>query len=146
MNAIDRVAELFLLHGQRVHATGPDGSVTFLAIVLAPRLVDGLGLPAAQLGMLRIGILGSFFHALAISLAVFLAYFDLRRPMLAVYVILLVTNAGFSIATLELGFPYYGYGYFLSALTTFAAAILILAHYLGRLPYLTFVRSNASVQ
>ncbi len=34
MNAIDRVAELFLLHGQRVHATGPDGSVTFLAHAL----------------------------------------------------------------------------------------------------------------
>lgn len=122
------------------------GSITFLAIVLTPRLVDILGLPVAQLGMLRIGILGSFFHALAMSLAVFLAYFDLRRPMLAVYAILLTTNAGFSIVTLELGFPYYGYGYFLSALVTFAAAILILAYYLGRLPYLTFVRSNASVQ
>ena len=34
MNTIDRVAELFLLHGQRVHATGPDGSVTFLAHAL----------------------------------------------------------------------------------------------------------------
>lgn len=34
MNAIDRVAELFLLHGQRIHATGPDGSVTVLAHAL----------------------------------------------------------------------------------------------------------------
>jgi predicted HD phosphohydrolase len=34
MNTIDRVAELFLLHGQRVHATGPDGSVTFRAHAL----------------------------------------------------------------------------------------------------------------
>ena len=34
MNAIDRVAELFLLHGQRVHATGRDGSVTVLAHAL----------------------------------------------------------------------------------------------------------------
>ena len=34
MKAIDRVAELFLLHGQRVHATGPDGSVTVLAHAL----------------------------------------------------------------------------------------------------------------
>lgn len=122
------------------------GSITFLAIVLAPRLVATFGLPAAQLGMLRIGMLGSFFHALAVSLAVFLAYFDLRKPMLFVYVALLMTNVGFTLVTLRLGFPYYGYGYFLSALVTFAAAVIVLAYHLDRLPYLTFIRANTSVQ
>jgi predicted HD phosphohydrolase len=34
MNAVDRVAELFLLHGHRLHASGPDGSVTALAHAL----------------------------------------------------------------------------------------------------------------
>lgn len=122
------------------------GSVTFLAIVLAPRLIASFGLPASQLGMLRIGMLGSFFHALTLSLAVFLAYFDLRKPMLLVYGVLLASNVGFTLVTLHLGFPYYGYGYFLSALTSFAAAVMVLAYYLDRLPYLTFVRSNTSIQ
>lgn len=122
------------------------GSVTFLAIVLAPRVIDVIGLPASQLGMLRIGMLGSFFHALTISLAVFLAYFDLRKPMLLVYAVLLVSNVVFTLLSMHAGFPYYGYGYFLSALTAFATAVVVLAYYMDRLPYLTFVQSNTSVQ
>ena len=51
--------------------------------------------------------------------------------------------------TLELGFPYYGYGNFFSNMTTFlfaAFAAFAAAYYLNQLPYLTFVRNNASVQ
>lgn len=66
--------------------------------------------------------------------------------MLLVYAVLLTTNLVFSLITMHMGFPYYGYGYFLSALASFAAAVLVLAYYLDRLPYLTFVRSNTSVQ
>jgi polysaccharide biosynthesis protein PelG len=122
------------------------GSVCFAFIAFAPRIFEWVRIPMPQLGMFRICVLGSFFHVLVMSLAVVLAYFDLRRAMLGVYIFLLTTNAVFSWATMKLGFAYYGYGYFLSALSTFVLVVLMVAHYMGRLPFLTFVRNNASVQ
>ncbi len=122
------------------------GAICFVTIALAPAIFGAMGFNFLQLGMFRIGVLGAFFQMLILALTVIIAYFDLRRVALRIYVLMLVTNGLFSWVTLELGFAYYGYGYFLSMLVTFIAAAGLTGYYLGRLPYLTFVRNNASVQ
>ncbi len=81
----------------------------------------------------------------AMSMAVVLAYFDLRRAMLSVYCVLLATNVVFTLVTLDLGFAYYGYGYFFSALVSFVVVAVMVGYYVSQLPYLTFVRNNSSV-
>ncbi len=56
------------------------------------------------------------------------------------------SNTTFSLVTMELGLPFYGYGYFLATVVTFLAAALIAIHCISTLPYHTFVRNNSAVQ
>ncbi|MBV9507866.1 MAG: exopolysaccharide Pel transporter PelG [Acidobacteriia bacterium] len=121
------------------------GSICVLAILLAPQICELLGINFAQLGMLRFGLLGAFFHSGFLFLTIVLSYFDLRRINLANALLFLSTNTLFTLISLRLGFAYYGYGYFLSALVSFAAAFLAVSHSIQKLPYLTFVRTNSSV-
>lgn len=65
--------------------------------------------------------------------------------MLALAGLFLATNGLLTLVTLKLGFRFYGYGYFLSALIAFAGAFMGTDQYIRRLPYQTFVRNNASV-
>ncbi|MBV8732395.1 MAG: exopolysaccharide Pel transporter PelG [Acidobacteriia bacterium] len=121
------------------------GSISFAGILLAPQIFESLGISFTQLGIFRLSLLGAFFHVGFLFLMVILTYFDLRRMVLAVACLFLGANCLFTLVTLKLGFAWYGYGYFLAALTAFSAAFLALGHFLQRLPYATFVRNNSSV-
>ena len=115
------------------------------AILVAGPLFHAVGIPALQLGIFRFGVLSALFHVLLMFVGIVLAYFDLRKVMLGVQLLYLVTNGLFTWVTMELGFAYYGYGYFLASLVTFLIAYGVCAWHVGRLPFLTFVRNNASV-
>ena len=93
-----------------------------------------------------LGVLGAFCHVLLLFLTIVLSYFDLRRKMLYVSLVFLATNAGFTYITANLGFAYYGYGYFLSCLVTLLFAYALTTREVLRLPFLTFVLNNASVR
>jgi polysaccharide biosynthesis protein PelG len=121
------------------------GSVCLAIILMLPRLLDWMGISFSQLGMIRLGLLGVFFHGGFLFLMIFLAYFDARRAALALATLFLAVNALLTFITLKLGFRFYGYGYFPSALIAFAAAFVTTDYFLRRLPYQTFIRNNASV-
>jgi polysaccharide biosynthesis protein PelG len=121
------------------------GSICFTGILVAPQLLDLLGISFLQLGIFRLGLLGAFFHSGFLFLMIVLTYFDLRRVTLTIAGLFLLTNALFTLVTLKLGYAYYGYGYFLSALVAFACAFLAAGYFLRRLPYQAFVRNNSSV-
>jgi uncharacterized membrane protein len=78
--------------------------------------------------------------------SIILAYFDLRRSLIWVNLVLLITNGSFTWFTLDMGFAYYGYGYFLSAVVTLGFAYVLAVRALSRLPYLTFVVNNPAVR
>ncbi|WP_416896497.1 MAG: exopolysaccharide Pel transporter PelG [Minwuia sp.] len=119
--------------------------IAVAVILVAGQLFELLSIPTLQLGIFRFGVLGALFHVLLMFVGIVLAYFDLRRTMLLIQVIYLALNGLLTWATLELGFAWYGYGYFLASLLTFVLAYALCAWNVGRLPYLTFVRNNASV-
>jgi uncharacterized membrane protein len=122
------------------------GSICFLTVLLAPRIFELMNFSFVQLGMFRFGVMGAFFHVLLLVVTILLSYFDLRRAVLGVHSLFLLTNLGFSFLGMKMGFAYYGYGYFLSTLVTFVVAFSTLAHYVVQLPYQTFVRNNTSLQ
>jgi uncharacterized membrane protein len=122
------------------------GSICLATIFLAPRIFTLLNINFAQIGIFRIGVLGAFFHVLLLALSIVLSYFNLRITTLKIHLLFLISNAGFTYVSMRMGFSYYGFGYFLASLVTFAATFLAAAHYLGRLPYQTFVLSNESVE
>ena len=122
------------------------GCITAFVVLSAPKILSLIGVNLIGLGMFRLGVIGSFFHVLTGFVTVVLAYFDLRRKLLFVYFLLFATNFGFSLVSIRLGFAYYGYGFFLSALVTLVVAYGLAAWSVGRLPYLTFIANNPSVK
>lgn len=121
------------------------GSITLTAILLAPTIIDILNINYLQISIFRLGILGAFYHVLLLFLLILISYIDFRKHALAVQTVFLLTNGLFTWGSMSLGFPYYGYGYFLSCLVTFAVALLVVFHLLGELPYQTFVTQNRSI-
>ncbi|WP_341704490.1 exopolysaccharide Pel transporter PelG [Ferrovibrio sp.] len=120
--------------------------VAALAILASPALFAALGIDARQLGIFRLGTLGSLFQILFVFLTIVLAYFDLRMRLVQVTLLYLGLNAGLSWASLAWGFAWYGYGFFLASLLAFLAALAVVIREVGRLPFLTFVKNNASIR
>jgi len=121
------------------------GFISFLAIVLAPRLFDYLNISYLLLGMFRIGVLGAFFHVMAMFMFIILFYFDFRKPALLLHALFLAANTVFTTMTLKAGFPYYGYGYFFAALLTFGCTYCFTFHSVGTLPYRAFIKNNSAL-
>ena len=121
------------------------GSITFVVILLAPKIFEWLNINYMQIGIFKLATLGAFFQALAMFELVILAYFDNRRMIMWVYLFYMVSNAVFTIATTRMGFIYYGYGYFLSSLLTFVISSFYLFQHIRRLPYHAFITRNNSI-
>jgi len=121
------------------------GSVAVTMILVAPQLLVWLGINFHQLGVFRLGLLGAFFHAGFLFLWIVLSYFDQRRTQAVLGGLFLLTNGLFTLVSVRMGFPYHGYGYFLSALLTFGCAFVACTRLIARLPYQTFVCNNTSV-
>jgi uncharacterized membrane protein len=121
-------------------------SVCLSAILLAPNILSALNIDFAQLGMFRIGTLGALFHVMFLGASIIISYFDKRLSMLKLQVLFLVCNGVLTWVFLQLGFPFYGYGYFCSAAVAFLASFLVIARFVGDLPYHTFVVDNSSAK
>lgn len=118
----------------------------FAGALLAPSILSALGAPFAELGIFRLAALGALFNSLLIAVTVVLAYFDLRRELLAVNLLFLALNAALTSWSLSRGFAWYGYGYFLAALLTCVVAFVLVGRSVARLPYLTFIGNNATLR
>lgn len=121
------------------------GTICAFTLLLSPQLVNLGVVTIQQAAIFRFGVLGATFQVLLTFVSIVLAYFDLRRDLLVVQLVFLATNTGFSIVSRDLGLPFYGYGYFLAALVSMLFAYGLCARRLAQLPYLTFVRQNASI-
>lgn len=122
------------------------GAICAVVIFLAPGIIGALGLNYRQIGMFRFGVLGAFFQVMFMFCTIILSYFDLRRRNLFAQAFYLATNVAATWWFSNMGFAWYGYGYFLSSLLAFAVAYLLVAEAIRRLPYLAFVANNPSVQ
>jgi uncharacterized membrane protein len=133
-----------ILEGAR-NLTVLQGMVTFLAILLAPKIFDWLGMFYIQLAIFRLGALGTFFQALLLFSSIILQYFDCRRENMWIFIVYFATNAIFTLVTIQMGFEYYGFGFFLASLVTFLMAATILFNHVRKLPYHAFITHNNSV-
>jgi len=116
------------------------GSVTVMCLVFAPNLAKAAGLNALQVPLFKIALVGSFLQVLLALTIIILFYFDLRRPVLVVSSIFLISNAGLSFLTTRMGFQFYGYGYTFSCLISLILAFCILQDKIHNLEYITFAR------
>jgi polysaccharide biosynthesis protein PelG len=121
-------------------------AIATLAILGSYAAIDALGLRVAQIGVLRAGLVGMVCHTTAMFCFIFLLYFDLRRPALAVAVTFMLANATFTAVLLPFGFAFYGYGNLLAAGVTLIVAMLLLLRELPWLHYHAFITNNHSLR
>jgi len=141
--AQDRVIATF-------HAAGRDVGflqlcITALVVLLPTLVLDAVEVPQAGVFMLRFCTMGAAFQSGVLMLTIVLHYFDSRRAVLTINGLFLLSNLGFTWLGLRLGLAWYGFGYFLACLTTFATAYLLVNRSLRDMLYLAFVRQNAAV-
>jgi uncharacterized membrane protein len=121
-------------------------SLTIFVILFSPQIFEYLNIPFVEITIFRYGVLGVLFHLFSLTFITLLSYFDHRRAVISIQLFFCITNALFTWITMELGYSYYGFGYFVSCLCTFALAATILGRYITELPYHTFITRNASVK
>jgi uncharacterized membrane protein len=122
------------------------GVVAILAILLAPQLFERIHMYFVQLGIFRLGVLGSFFEVLILFTTIILSYFDCRRHNMVIFIFYFVSNALLTLVFMQQGYSMYGYGFFLSSALTFGLAATILILHVRNLPYHAFISNNNSVK
>lgn len=120
--------------------------VAALCILVSPRLVDWGLLTADQLGMFRFGVLGASFQVMLSFCLIVLAYLDRRQDLLWIQALSLVLNGVLSWVTMQAGFGFYGYGFFLASLICLVVGYVVVTLRLRDLLYLTFIGQNPSVR
>ncbi len=126
----EQIREIFVIQG----------IVTGLVVIFAPHIAEALQYNALQIPILRSTSIGSFLQVLLLITIIILFYFELRKRVLIVSLFYLITNAGFSYLSLQLGPQFYGYGYCYSCLLSLLLAFVILNHSIENLEFLTFAK------
>lgn len=117
-------------------------SIALFSIFLAPQIMNILGMNLIQLSIFRFGILGAAFQIIVLFIMITLSYFDDKKDVLIISATFVITNTVFTLICMLLGFAFYGYGYFMSTLVTFAVAAVLAERYIRKLNYHTFVTRN----
>lgn len=120
--------------------------ISAVLIMLAPVLIDALGLQFRQISILRYGALGAVFQFIFIASSAMLLFFDRRRNYLRVQLLFLFSMAGGTVAMIRFGEDYYGVGYFLACLVSAFVAYRVADRTFADLNYLTFIGNNPSVK
>lgn len=120
-------------------------AVSITAIILASHILELFNSSFNQISIFRFGVLGSMFHIFWAQLLIIIFYFDFRKVALGLTTLFLILNFTMSLITLKLGFGYYGFGYFLAALTSFSIAAIVTVECVYIVPYHTFVLNNKSI-
>ncbi|WP_027722078.1 exopolysaccharide Pel transporter PelG [Maridesulfovibrio zosterae] len=114
------------------------GSLTLLCLFMASDFIDIVGLSPLQRPLLQIALVGSLMQVMLSVAVIILFYFDLRKEVLAVTLVFLLSNAGLTYLTMQLGFTFYGFGYCYSCLISLMFAYYLVSKSVRDLEYLTF--------
>ncbi len=125
--------------------TAVQAGFTGLVVLVAPGIIDMLGMQFRQITILRYGAMGSVFQFIYIAATSLLLFFDRRNLYLAVSALFCGLNAGLAVLSIWLGEDYYGTGYFLACLVAGLVSFGLLVATLQRLNYLTFIGNNPSI-
>ena len=155
--AIDRRATLRGIrrnHGAIVRITASSfkrlvlvqATIALIAILASPAVVAWAGGTWEMASVFRFGVFGAAFHVLLVIAMAALAYFDQRGWLLAVAATFFGLNLVLTLVSISLGSAFHGWGYATAALLSFALAYYAAARSIAKLPFMTFIGTNASVR
>lgn len=119
---------------------------SLIAIAFAPVIITALKGTEAEMSIFRLGALGGFFHLLLLANTIILSYFDCRRQVMWIYAAFLLMNIVFTWLSIDMGYAYYGYGYFFSTVFSFVISVGVMFSHLRHLLYHAFITNNLSVR
>jgi uncharacterized membrane protein len=115
-------------------------TIAVLAVFVAgPALLNFLGISQLYLSLLYVDVVAAGLQVVLLGLLNVFFYLDKRSEVLLLTTLFLVLNVAFTAMTLELGAPFYGYGFAIALLATVLMAMRMLEDKLGRLEYETFM-------
>jgi uncharacterized membrane protein len=113
--------------------------VCVMSIVVAPYLLKSLHIPLSEVSMFRFGVLGASFYALLLLLIILLHYFNKHSEALKINLFFLSSNVLLTYFFMKAGFAYYGVGYCLATMLSFAYAVQRVKHHLTHLSHYFFI-------
>ena len=120
-------------------------SITTLVVLLPVLALDLTGTPHSGVFMFRFCAIGAAFQLGILLISIVLFYFDSRRNVLLINGLFAGCNLLFTWLALQLGLPWYGFGYFLACIVAFVFAWVLVHRDLKNLLYLAFVGQNPAI-
>ena len=115
-------------------------SITVLLVFVAgPRLLDLLGISQLYLPLLYVDVVAAGLQVVLLGVLNVFFYLDQRRILVWLAALFAAGNLVFTLASIHLGPPFYGYGFALSLLVAVIAGLRLLDHKLDQLEYETFM-------
>jgi len=114
------------------------GSMTLVALFLAPQLIAAFSIPPESVYMFRTLAVGALLIVVLLGALLAMLYMVLYREALLTSAVFCVLQVGGALLTLRIGFPSFGFGYLLACLLTLVLAVLLLKRRLRDLEYRHF--------
>ena len=121
------------------------GIITLFVMTFAPELASLCRLKAVSIPIFRISCLGAFLQSMLLVTIIIILYFDFQVLALAVTLTFMATNWIFTYFTLDMTYPFLGYGYFASCFVSLVVAFYFLDFKFKRLEYLTFATQPLAI-
>ena len=112
---------------------------TLIIFVAGPALLRWLGISELYLSLLYIDVVAAGLQVVFLGILNVFFYLDKRRIVLVLNALFVGLNITFTYVTLQLGAPFYGYGFALALLFTVMVGFYLLDYKLDRLEYETFM-------
>jgi len=115
-------------------------SITVLAVfVVGPWLLEKMGFSDLYLPLLYVDVVSASLQVLLLAIITIFYYVDKRPIVLFLVALCFVLNTVLTYVSLQLGAPFYGYGFALALIVTIVAAIMFLDRKLAVIEYETFM-------
>ena len=108
-------------------------------VVFAPMILGFFKLRQELVAIFQVGTIGVFFQVLMVIMGIIILYFNGIQKVIFLYATFFIINLLFSLVTLKLGFPYYGYGFTVSCFIGFMMAYGLLEKQIQDFDYETFM-------
>ena len=118
--------------------------VSLLCWYFSREIVSFLYLPSLMEPIFKYGVIGAYLQILFLISNIILLYFEERKHVLINYIVFFISNGLITWVTMKLGIRYYGLGYVLSSLVTFAVSFWALNKTLLNINFKTFMTQSMS--
>jgi polysaccharide biosynthesis protein PelG len=116
------------------------GLITALLVFFGDDILMAVGLPYSQTATFRYALIGAFQQVLMLFIFIVLLYFDLRGTVLFLAGLFLALISGFTLLSIQLGFPFYGLGFAVACFIALLTSSVTLYWRIHNLEYITFAR------